>query len=253
MKIQVLIPVPRIAFAGILSCAVICPVYGQEVRVREIGQALPSITSDTVTRAATAVITTPIVITESGNYRLNTNIRAVQGNAIEIQTSFVTLDLNGFHVEALAGSAIVAASTVVFEKIAVINGSVTASQDGLFLAVDDCRIENLQVSARLGRAITGQNCIVRNNTVSRSRVGIDCRLCLVTGNSIAFVTDVGISAKLGSSVLGNRVGFGAGIGLDLDGDTGYATNVLVNNAGGDVMQGVQIGQNLCGTSGICPP
>jgi hypothetical protein len=73
MKIQVLIPLRGIAFAGVLSCAVICPVYGQEVRVRQIGQPSPGISSDTVTRAATA-----------------------EGNATRIQTRFVTLDLNGF-------------------------------------------------------------------------------------------------------------------------------------------------------------
>ncbi len=72
MKIQVLIPLWGIAFAGVLSCAVICPVYGQEVRVRQIGQPSPSISSDTVTRAATAVTTAPIVITPATTVSIRT-------------------------------------------------------------------------------------------------------------------------------------------------------------------------------------
>jgi hypothetical protein len=258
MKIQMFVALRSIAVAGALSSAMASHAYAQGAPVvREIGKHLTGTSSDMpVVQAATAVITAPIVITESGNYRLNSNIRALEGNAIEIRTSFVTLDLNGFLVEAPAGNAVVTTLTPgPLAKIAVINGNVTASRGGVSLAAEDCRIENVQVTG--GAQGTGifasLNCIVKNNTVSRSRVGIECRSCVVSGNSVRGHIDAGISADFGSVVLGNRVAAGTGVGLRLDETTGYAENVLFTNGGGDVTGGVQIGQNLCATSTICPP
>jgi hypothetical protein len=85
----------RSALVGVLSCAVIFPVYAQGVR--EIGSTTPANSDSTVVMAANAAIHLPIHITEPGNYRLNTNLVGISPNPIfDIASSNVTLDLNGF-------------------------------------------------------------------------------------------------------------------------------------------------------------
>jgi parallel beta-helix repeat protein len=233
--------------------------FATGAEVRDLGQAPNATTATQTTSAPTATqtVSAPIVIAEPGSYRLITNILATGGNAIEIQSSFVTLDLNGFHVEA-TGTGVLTTGTL-HEKVVVVNGSITARAGGVLLNASGCRIEHVQVSGRDGVGISGgsgaaSNCIVRDNTVSGSKVGIECGGCVVSGNTVGPSGDAGISATVGSLVLGNTVsGTSPGVGLRLDDTTGYTNNVLRGNAGGDVSGGVQIGTNLCATSGICPP
>jgi Right handed beta helix region len=222
-------------------------------QVREIGQ----VTGPT-TEAITIVNPGPIVITEPGTYRLVSNITATGGNpAIDIRSHRVTLDLNGFHVEAEgAAPAIVTGLTPSGPRtsIVVMNGTVRGAGGGVILnIVGNCRVEQVVVEnvGRNGVGIsTGGNCIIRNNTINGSEIGISCIFCLVEGNTVSAVGDAGIRATNGSVVLGNRVSAALGFGLLLDATTGYGNNVLSFNSA-DVSGGVQIATNLCATNGLC--
>ena len=235
--------------------------WGQSGGVREIGKAQTGAAS---VSGSTQVITSPILITEPGTYRLISNISFPEAifvqPAIEIRTSFVTLDLNGFTVtnegNGPAVSVINGASNIV-----VVNGNLVGA-GGLQSDANECRVEQLAVFANAvgfpGRGIAvGANCIVRNNTVTRAIEGILCQACVVSGNTVQRSLGTGIHATDGSVVLGNRVSGSGAVGLRLDDTTGYGNNVLSNNSAAtqtreDVIGGVQMGPNVCATSRTCP-
>jgi len=252
MKNHVLAVLRSVSLVGVLSCAVICPVYAQGVR--GIGSNTPVNSDSPVVKATNAVIQLSIRITEPGNYRLNTNLVGITPNAvIEIDSSNVTLDLNGFSIEA-PGTAIIARGA----NIAILNGSISVGDGRAVLLIgSNCRIEQLRVGkGRFGFDVraddgddAGTGCILKNNTVRAAVVGISCNGCVLSGNAVTAVQ--AINAFNSSLVLGNRV-IGGQVALQLDNSTGYAQNVL-RGGEADVIGGVQIGENLCATSTICSP
>jgi Periplasmic copper-binding protein (NosD) len=231
----------------IFACGLLStPAYAQ---VREIVQAQSS-------RDQSATSTASIFITEPGSYRLLSNVVATGSNpAIEIRAFSVTLDLNGFLVDAQGGgAAIFATGPTGTSEIVVMNGNVHSAGDGILLQAGNCRVEHVSVDnvGRKGVGIrTGGGCTIRHNTVRASDVGISCIFCAVESNSVIVAGTAGIEATNGSLVLKNTVNSALGTGLLLDSTTGYANNVMSFN-GNDVSGGVQIGGNLCATNGICP-
>jgi hypothetical protein len=235
----------------IFACGLLStPAYGQ---VREIRQAQSS--RDQSVQSVTSAAS--IVITEPSSYRLLSNVVATGSDpAIEIRVFGVTLDLNGFLVDAQGGgAAIFATGTTGTSAIVVTNGIVRSVGDGIRLQAGNCRVEHVVVQNvnRTGVGIsTGGNCTIRHNQVAASDVGISCGpFCAVESNSVGVAGKAGIEATNGSLVLNNKVASALGTGLLLDSTTGYGNNVLSFN-GIDVSGGVQIGGNLCASDGICP-
>ena len=247
MKIQMLFVAQHIGFAGLLSWAVICPVYAQGGQVREIGLAPASKSSDTAVQTSSVVLPFPISITEPGNYRLNTNLSGGGRGAISIESSDVTLDLNGFSVTAI-GNVIVATG---FNNVAILNGTIGGGEEAI-IAGSNCRVEKLRIAGGADGMSLGTNCIVKDNTVQAAHTGIVCSGCVVSGNTVSTISDVAIGVANSSLVVGNTATSTGNIALVADDTTGYAQNVLHGNQA-DVSGGVQIGQNLCVTSKICPP
>jgi hypothetical protein len=228
-------------FACVLLSA---PAYGQ---VREIGQVKQ--TGDQAARSGS------IVISEPGSYRLVSNIVMTGSDpAIDIRTDNVTLDLNGFLVDAQGGgAAIYGIRPTGASGLVVINGNIHSVGDGIVLVAGNCRVEQVVVQnvARRGIGIkTGGNCAIRHTIVRGANLGISCIFCPVENNIVAISGDAGITATNGSLVFNNRVSEGQ-VGLLLDATTGYGNNVL-NGNGTDASGGVQIGANLCASAGICP-
>ena len=249
MKIQVLFALSSV-LAGVLSGAGICTVYAQGGQVREIGSTTPPNSDSTVVHTANVTLHVPIQITEPGNYRLNTNLSNVQSAVISIDSSDVTLDLNGFNIASPGSTAIIARGA----NIAILNGSIRPGDGAaILLSGSNCRVEGLQISGgRDGILLSSStNCIVKNNTVQAARTGILCSGCVVSGNNVNTNIGVAIAAADASLVVGNRA-TGGDIALHADDTTGYAENVL---RGGeiDVSGGVQIGENLCVTNKFCAP
>jgi len=245
MKIQVLFALSTV-LAGVLSGAAICTAYAQGGQVHEIGLAPASKSSDTAVQTSIEVKLT-ISITEPGNYRLNTNIVNIVPNlVISIESSDVTLDLNGFSIKG-QGPGI----SAVGSNVAILNGTVNAGEGfGVRVEGSNCRVEGLRIGGRDGMAL-GTNCIVKNNTVEAARNGIICSGCVVSGNTVRVFSSFGIDATDSSLVVGNRV-ISSNIALRADDTTGYAQNVLHGDTA-DVMGGVQIGENLCVTNKFCQP
>ena len=104
----------------VLFCVALVPLFAASNAtntfdgVREIGQTIPGGT------VSQAVGSTPIIIDQPGSYRLISNVVARAGNAIELRSSNVTLDLNGFNVAA-AGMGILSMGLSQLQRIVVIN------------------------------------------------------------------------------------------------------------------------------------
>jgi parallel beta-helix repeat protein len=250
MKIHVLFALSSV-LAGVLSGAVIGTVYAQSGQVREIGLAPTAKSSDT-TAQTSSLVQQPISITEPGNYRLNTNLSGSQMGVISIESSNVTLDLNGFSITSLGRvPPIVAAGS----NVAIVNGSINPDDaEAISLSGSNCRVEGLRVSGGAdGMFLSGPNCIVKNNTVQAAHTGIICQAgCVVSGNTVSTIADFAIGATNSSLVVGNTATSAGSIALNADDTTGYVQNVL-NGFQADVKGGVQIGDNLCVTSKICLP
>src|SRR5262245_28660157 len=126
---------------GLLSATA----YGQ---VREIRQAQTNEIRQAQSSGDQSVTSDPsIVITQPGSYRLLSNVVATGSNpAIEIRAFDVTLDLNGFLVDAQGGGpAIFATGPTGTSGIVVMNGNVHSVGDGIRLQAGNCRVERVDV------------------------------------------------------------------------------------------------------------
>jgi len=164
----------------------------------------------------------PINITKSGSYVLTDNLEPGNKNsdAIDVSTSNVTIDLNGFSIKGpnLSGSGV---------------GIDASGQDSV-------TVQNGSVSKMgAGGVIVGNYGVVRNlrsigNGTSGSGAGIQC-----TGTSCLFENCV--ASGNGSPGL-----------VFLDTSSGYQNDVIIGNTGGTVSSGTNMGANVCNNSATCP-
>ena len=211
--------------------------------------------------------TFPLTISTPGSYRLKKNFTVPDASttAIVVNTSNVTLDLNGYTVSgptvcpgppspcAPAGSADGIVSG--FSNVAILNGTVQGfGSDGIALS-QHSRVERVRTSNNGGSGINvGEASVVTDNQTLYNGDGINAANgCTITGNVSAYNLGVGIFAGGGSSVTGNTVQNNNGTyALSLsNASAGYAGNVIgavVNTVNG----GTDLGHNLCNTSTICP-
>lgn len=187
----------------------------------------------------------PVTISESGSYRLGSNLTLPDGDTtgIEITAGRVTVDLNGFSIVGPdipgngAGIRSQGAATRVFNGTVLNVGSVGVELGPGFPGSPSCRVERVHSLRNWGGGIsTNRGCTVVNNVVSATR-------------------SIGITVGGGSTVIGNTVRANTGLGMSLAADAGYAENVVTENNGGNanvqVSGGIQMGLNICGNT-LCP-
>lgn len=184
----------------------------------------------------------PVTISESGSYRLASNLIVPdqQTNAVDITVGNVVLDLNGFSILGAVGGSGIGINApflgpVPFGpgNVKVLNGLVRGMGVGINLG-PSCRVEGMHVLQNGVGVQTAQGCTIVNNTVN--------------------INGIGIQTVDGSTVIGNTVKNNAGLGMTL-GTAGYVHNVVSGNNGGNanpqVTGGIQMGGNVCG-SALCP-
>lgn len=111
-----------------------------------------------------------------------------------------------------------------------------------------------------GIGVGDQATVTSSESSSNDGAGITCvDTCVATNNSSNNNRGVGIIANQGATILGNAARNNSSYGLQLAANGGYGQNVLTNNNGGEdapmhpqVLNGIQIGTNLCGTDTTCP-
>lgn len=203
-------------------------------------------------------IVAPAIISEPGSYVLMRVSRSVRGEmpAVIIRGRDITLDLNGQTLSGPETKMGVGISVENASSVAVRNGIVTGFQIGVqVLSSNNVRIEGVQIQGRdLGGAppdveigvllVNSRGVVVRDNTVSRTFLGVFVRGGGSGGNRIAGNTltgdqngmlgicynpamGEGIAAPKGDFVYSNLISrFATGIALSTD----TKSNIFRDNA-----------------------
>ena len=212
----------------------------------------------------------PVTISQPGSYQLSSNLVVSDPavDAILITVNGVTLNLNGFTITGPGtgtGIGIHGAPVGGYPSTSdtvVSNGKVTNFGSHGIQFDSDNRIEGVQSFGNGGEGIhvSNGNILLKNNVFNNASNGIHIgNASILIGNVVAVNGRKGIvegysgDPATGSLIKDNVITRNTGLGLDLAADSGYANNVLTKNhsGGSQVQGGVQIGQNLCGTS-LCP-
>ena len=184
----------------------------------------------------------PVTIDEPGSYRLTGNLDVTfDRSGITIQSSDVSLDLNGFTVSSPGGSfddGIQASSP----NIEVRHGSVEGfSRHGVFTNINaSVRLVGVRVrgSGATGFEIQGSDNLIQE--------------CQAVDNGGQGFRTGGRSLVIDSLAKGN-----ASVALVCFGDSvGYRSNIFAENNGGSanpqVAGCIEIGSNVCGLDTTCP-
>lgn len=177
-------------------------------------------------------------------------------NVIQIQSSHVTIDLNGFSISCLlvSCSGIGISATITIGNVSVVNGTVRGFAEGVSLLGAASRIENVRafgnvIGLRTGSSGTVRNCAAHLNTGDGI---VASNGCLVSGNTATANGGDGIQAGAGSNVTGNTASGNTAFGLNLTQGVGYSQNVIRDNTAGTVDSGTSAGGNVCNGSTTCP-
>ena len=174
----------------------------------------------------TPISSLPFTIAAPGNYYLTSDLTGVAGQiGINITTSFVTLDLNGFSLIGVPGSSDGIRATNPNDQVRQVvirngvirwwGGSGVSASTAFEVHAEDLRIEG---NASFG-LIVGEGSIVRNTTSSQNgQTGIYASgEGTVIGCTARDNGSIGIGLNVGSTAtdctaLGNNVGFAVGSG-----------------------------------------
>lgn len=188
-------------------------------------------------------------ITQPGSYYLTGSITGVSGkHGVEIVSSGVSLDLNGFDLVGIPGMGAfdgVSVSMDSLRDIAVLNGSVRNwGDEGVdlgFLSFG-CRIEGVRSSGNAGIGINGGiSCTITNCTASfnaqvgiRANNGSTITNCSATTNSVA-----GIQVNQGCTIAACTAYANSGVGML----TGVGCSVLDCSLYNNTGHGLQLGED----------
>jgi hypothetical protein len=221
--------------------------------MRTLTQVEPRTPVETLPGSATAIYT----IREPGSYVLSGNVSGESGKSgIEILVPHVTLDLNGFTLEGVAGSLDGVSSSQ--DHVTVLNGTLRSwGDDGIDLA-SWARVENIHAASNASTGITVgsagliTHCLAGQNSFSGLYVdGItvvrDCVSLFNVGNGITTTSSGG--QILNSILSGNDVN---GIDQSAGGSWVIQGNTCTynNHHGINVCYGNAILDNVCNDNGV---
>ena len=176
----------------------------------------------------------PYVIGTSGSYRLtgNLTVLSTSADAIDVNASDVTVDLNGFSITgpggSTSGNGISAASVV---DVTVENGTINGFGGSAAIRTgNNSIVKNVHASSNGNGIVAGSGSVISDNIAhDNSGSGINCNGsgCAISGNA-AFNNTQGITAN--------------------DSTTGYEGNVLKNAT--NVSGGTSMKNNVC-TGSAC--
>ncbi len=187
-------------------------------------------------------------ITQPGSYYLTGNITGVVGkHGIEIASSGVTLDLNGFDlvgVPAMGSFDGVSVGVGGLTNIAVVNGSTRAwGRFGVNLSTlgaSNCRITGVLAVGNAGGGISaGSNSTILNCS-AQSNIGVGISTsngCTVTGCSVSQNSADGIATNSRSTITGCVAWSNAGNGINASGGCTVADCSATQNSANGILVG----------------
>jgi hypothetical protein len=184
----------------------------------------------------------PIILNTPGSYRLTSNLAAaVNSDGIRVNADDVTLDLNGFTLTGGGGLIADGISIAGFKNVELRNGTIRGfTRSGVFTNINTRYIRVIGVTS-IGNVTSGIDLQGEGNIIDG---------CTVLNNGD------GMRVFDGSLVINSVARGNTNLGLTLIGGSGYRSNVLTGNNGGDanaqVSGGFELGPNVCGTDLTCP-
>ncbi len=183
----------------------------------------------------------PVLISASGSYRLTSNLNPSGQDGIDVTAGHVTIDLNGFSITASGGGVTDGISLQGVTNVTVKNGSILGfPRSGIFSGITTNYIRVLGVTT-IGNGVFG---------IDLEGVGGVIDGCTTLDNN------TGMRVVDGSRVVNSISRGNTSYGLFLSGGSGYGSNVLSGNNGGNinpqVSGGFQLGTNICGAGTTCP-
>jgi len=207
-----LIVLTTIVLAGVAGWAVTTAVAGD--LNPPAGPVTPSMKTLTEVQPRTPISDLPHHITQPGSYYLTGNLSNESGS-LYIESSDVTVDLNGFNIFSTDNRSAIRADNEALSQIVVRNGSVTGDGTGrgIFLRGANMRVEDVSLRncKYSGIAIQGGNNLVTRCTVTEcSGAGIISnspgrmivKACVVNDNQQGGI-DVRNSLVIGCVAVGN--------------------------------------------------
>jgi hypothetical protein len=191
--------------------------------------------------------TFPIVICQSGSYRLSGNltVTAVNTDAIDISTDNVTLDLNGFTIKGpiscSSGATGVSCSPNPLSGTGVAAPTLAGGRSGGYISVVNGNINGFVT----GVGLPGFGTLVDGIRVSNFPLwGISVGPGLVNRCTVSLGTAQGIAVGYSTNVTGNSVNLTNGAGISGGGlvsnNTLSSTNITLLNTGGIVGAGLSV-------------
>lgn len=208
-----------------------------------LGAAGPVLAVDGVIEINQASTGGGLNIDQPGSYRLTSDLQPPPGfDSIRITADHVTLDLNGFSIVGDPGSAIADGISVTASDVEVRNGTIHSfSRHGVFAPSFFHFVRVIGVRA-MGNTFSGIELQGVGNTVDG---------CTAMNNG-----QFGIRAEDGSIIMNSVARQNGLVGLVMDPTTGYRSNIVTENNGGNALPqtagGIQLGSNICGTDLVCP-
>jgi hypothetical protein len=184
----------------------------------------------------------PVQLNSPGSYRLTSNLNvSANYDGIQVNADDVTLDLNGFTITGGGGLSADGISIASHKNVELRNGTVRGfTRTGVFTNLFTQYVRVIGVTA-IGNVIAGIDLQGEGNIIDG---------CTALNNGS------GMRVFDGSLVINSVARGNASFGLSLIGGSGYRSNVLTGNNGGDanpqVSGGLQLGPNVCGTDLVCP-
>ena len=199
----------------------------------------------------------PILITDPGSYRLDTDLYPDSVAAgIIILSPNVTLDLNGFRM--FGGAQTMDAILGTQPGATIKNGTITKFQrHAIFASADSWTVDNMRIvengNSGIADAITcGELCIVRDCTIALiTGKGIRAgRASLAERNLMSHILDDAIEMLSGGMVLGNFINGPQSPGVLAirgrpESPVGYGENAILNFIAPQTSGAVPLNPNAC--------
>lgn len=211
----------------------------------------------------------PIVICQSGSYKLSGNLKVPAGmDAIDVSVAGVTLDLNGFTIAGTSKTGTGVSGSLSADEVTVENGRITGFDSAVWLAGQSASIDHITANNNGTYGIFIGDGQVLHSTANQNGFGIalehggtvsNCYVSRNANDGIIALLD-GSAPITGVNITNNLINWNGGIGLALDTGSGlldgspgpmegYGLNTITLNHV-DVVGGASMGNNIC-TSGKC--
>jgi nitrous oxidase accessory protein NosD len=206
-------------------------------RMQHLGWILAGLLGGSAAAADGLAIGQPTVITKPGRYVVTRNISA-PGVAIEIESSDVTLDLNGFTVETTGETPAIRAHQVPKENVTIRNGTVHGVKTCMFIdRVTRLTVEELSVSGCEIAVLLDDNdsAFVEHNRLGASGTSLfidNCKSCRIAHNTLIGGIDAALIVNTASAteIVGNTA-TASNHGIQVGGTGVLVRDNVVNECG----------------------